>query len=166
MRNSRRPVFLVGFMGAGKSTAGAALARLIGWEFLDLDDLIVAEDGRTILRIFEESGEAYFRGLERRLISGLRDRERIVVACGGGTYVPEASRALIDAIGRAVWIEVPLEEAIARCGGGPARPLLRDRSQAEALYRSRLPAYRLAPIRVDGAGLGPGDVAERIAGRL
>jgi shikimate kinase len=166
MRDPLRPVFLVGFMGVGKTTVGGALARLLGWEFLDVDDLIVAADGRTIARIFEETGEAYFRGLERRLIAGLRGRERIVVACGGGTYAQEASRAIIDAIGRAVWIEVPIEDAMARCVGGPARPLLRDRAQAEALYRARLPAYRLAPIHVDGTGLDPEAIAERIAGRI
>lgn len=166
MRDPRRPVFLVGFMGAGKTTVGAALARLLGWEFIDLDELIVAEDGRTIPRIFEEEGEAFFRRLERHLIAALRGRDRIVVACGGGTYAQEESRALIDTIGRAVWIQIPLDQAIARCGEGPARPLLGDRPRAEALYRSRLPAYRSAPIRVDGAGLQPEEIAERIAGRI
>ncbi len=163
MRDPRKPVFLVGFMGAGKTTVGRALARLIGWDFVDLDELAVAADGRTIPRIFEADGEAFFRRLEGRLIAELRDRSRIVVACGGGTYVQESNRVLIDQIGRAVWIHVPVEQALARCDGSPARPLLKDRAQAEALYRSRLAAYRLAPIRVDAAGLAPEEVAERIA---
>ena len=166
MRDSRTPVFLVGFMGAGKTTVGRALGRLLGWDFLDLDAVIVGEDGRSITRIFAEDGEAYFRGLEARALASLSGRVRLVIACGGGTYAHEPCRALIDQIGRAAWIHVPLNEALERCGESPARPLLKDPVQADALYRARLASYRLAPLHVDAAGLGPDEVAERIARQL
>lgn len=160
-------VFLVGFMGAGKTTVGRILARLLGWDFADLDDLIVQAEGRGIPDIFAREGETYFRRLERGILASLRGRTRLVVACGGGTYANEESRLLIDRMGRAVWIQVPLRQALARCAsGGMERPLLQDEAQAEALYRRRLPSYRSAGLHVDADGLTAEEVAERIAGML
>lgn len=153
-------------MGAGKSTAGRALARRLGWDFLDLDEEIEAAEKRTITRIFAEEGEAYFRRQEAALLARLRGRVRLVVACGGGTYAQEKSRLLIDRIGLAVWIHVPLQEALRRCGPGIDRPLFKDAAQAEALYLKRLPSYRAAALRVDAAGLGPEQIAMRIAESL
>ncbi len=162
MKQVRGPVFLVGFMGAGKTTAGKALARLLGWDFVDLDELIVDTEGRSIPEIFKQSGEPHFRSLEAQILASLRGRSRLVVACGGGTYAQDGIRALIDGMGRAVWLQVPLPQALARCEKGPGRPLLKTDAQAETLYRSRLPAYRAAPLRVDVEGLSPEQVAERI----
>ena len=159
-------VFLVGFMGAGKSSVGKVLARLIGWDFVDLDELIVASERRGIPEIFAREGEAYFRRVERGILASLRGRTRLIVACGGGTYENEESRLLIDRMGRAVWIQVPLRQALARCTGGEERPLLKDDAQAEALYRRRLPTYRAAGLHVDADGLSAEEVAERIAGML
>jgi len=159
-------VFLVGFMGAGKTTVGRILARLLGWDFVDLDEIIVTAEGRGIPAIFAQEGEAYFRRLERGVLASLRGRTRLVVACGGGTYANDESRLLIDRMGRAVWVQVPLHQALARCPPGDERPLLKDEFQAEALYRRRLPAYRAAGLHVDADGLTAEEVAERIAGML
>jgi len=166
MTAATAPIFLVGFMGTGKSTTGQALARLLGWDFIDLDEQIVAAEGRSIQRIFAEQGEAYFRGREADLLASLRGRSRLVVACGGGTYAQESGRRLIDAIGRAVWLQLPLQQALERCQDGAVRPLLRSRAEAEALYRRRLPSYRAAPLNVDVEGLSPEAAAERIANLL
>jgi shikimate kinase len=159
-------LFLVGFMGAGKTTVGRILARLLGWDFVDLDEIIVKAEGRGIPAIFAQEGETYFRRLERGVLASLRGRTRLVVACGGGTYANDESRLLIDRMGRAVWVQVPLHQALARCPPGDERPLLQDESQAEALYRRRLPAYRAAGLHVDADGLTAEEVAERIAGML
>ena len=159
-------VFLVGFMGAGKTTVGRILARLLGWDFVDLDEIIVKAEGRGIPAIFAQDGETYFRRLERGVLATLRGRTRLVVACGGGTYANDESRLLIDRMGRAVWVQVPLHQALARCPPGDERPLLQDEAQAEALYRRRLPAYRAAGLHVDADGLTAEEVAERIAGML
>ena len=166
MKAARGPVFLVGFMGAGKTTTGKALARLTGWDFVDLDELIVETEKTSIPEIFRRHGEPHFRRVEAAILASLRGRRKLVVACGGGTYAQDESRALIDAMGKAVWLRVPLSRALARCESGPARPLLRDAVQAEALYRARLPAYRAAPLRIDVEGLAPEQVAERIAALL
>ena len=133
---------------------------------MDLDELIVAADRRGIPEIFAQEGEAYFRRLERGILASLRGRTRLVVACGGGTYANEESRLLIDRMGRAAWIQVPLRQALGRCAGGEGRPLLQDDAQAEALYRRRLPSYRAAGLHVDADGLTAEEVAERIAGLL
>lgn len=166
MDRRRAPVFLVGFMGAGKTTIGRVLGPRLGREFIDLDDRIVAEDGRAIARILKESGEPFFRDLETRLLAGLRGRPDLVVACGGGTYAHTASRAIIDELGTAIWIQAPLAVMLSRCAGGSDRPLLGGPDEAEALYVRRLPAYRAAPLRIDVDGLTPEEAAERIAARL
>ena len=160
------PVFLIGFMGAGKTTVGRLLARLLGWDFVDLDEQIVANERRSIPQIFARDGEAYFRRLETEILASLRGRARLVVACGGGTYAHEDSRRLIDRMGCAVWIQVPIALAWRRCAGAAGRPLLKGEVQAEALYRKRLPSYRAAAIHVDAEGLTAEEVAERIAGML
>ena len=159
-------VFLIGFMGAGKTTVGRHLARLMGWDFTDLDEEIVGTERRGIPQIFAQEGEVYFRRRETEFLASLRGRTRLVVACGGGTYAHEDNRRLIDQMGRAVWIRLPLEVALRRCAGGSGRPLLQDENQAEALYRRRLPSYRAAALHVDAGGLSPEEVAERIAGLL
>ena len=159
-------VFLIGFMGAGKTTVGRVLARIMGWDFVDLDEEIVGAEHRSIPQIFAREGEAYFRRREAELLAALRGRTRMVVACGGGTYAHEENRRLIDGMGRSVWIRLPLEVALRRCAGGASRPLLKDESQAEALYRLRLPCYQEAALQVDAAGLSAEETAERIAGLL
>jgi len=166
MVEGRDTVFLVGFMGAGKSTVGRALAGLLGRVFIDLDDRLVAIEGRSIVAILEDSGERYFREREREVLAAIERRPPSVVACGGGTYAHEPSRRAIDAAGVAVWLQVPLDVALARCGAGAGRPLLRGPEQARALYQARLPAYRLAPLHVDVEGLTPEEAAERIAALL
>ena len=159
-------VFLVGFMGVGKTTTGRLLAPILGCDFLDLDDLIVAADGRPIPRILAESGEPFFRETERRLLAELDRDQPLVVACGGGTYAHAPSRRVIDAAGTAVWLQLPLVIALERCGAGEGRPLLRDPEQARALYAARLPAYRAAALHVDVEGLTPDEAAARVAERL
>ena len=162
MADQDDPIILIGFMGAGKSVSGAALARRLGWEFVDLDQLVTDREKRSITEIFSHDGEAGFRQAEFRALDFLQGRRRLVIACGGGTYAQPEGRARIDAMGRAVWIDIPLKTSSERCGSGAARPLLRDEAQIEALYRSRLPAYRGAPYRVDAADATPEEIAGRI----
>ena len=165
-RGRQDPIFLVGFMGSGKTTTGRALAMLLGWEFVDLDERIVESEGRDIAAILRERGEPYFRQLEWRLLESMRGRPRVVVACGGGTYAHPPSHDSIDGMGTAVWLQLPIQTALQRCEVGRARPLLQGPAQAKALYRRRLPAYRSAPLHVDVEGLSPDEAAARIAARL
>lgn len=160
-------VFLTGFMGAGKTAVGERLAERLAVPFVDLDREIEARAGMSIRQMFETQGEPAFRQLEREtlraVIAALPDA---VVATGGGTFTFEANARLMGDNGMSVFLNPAFSTIVARIGGlGKAdRPLFRDETQALALYRERLPAYRRADLTVDvGAGEGPQEVAARIA---
>ena len=91
MGEPRGPIFLVGFMGTGKTTIGGALARLLRWDFVDMDARIAEQERRSISSIFGQEGEAYFRRLEIGVLESLRGRLRLVVACGGGIYAQSSA---------------------------------------------------------------------------
>ena len=154
-------IFLVGFMGAGKTTAGKALARRLGYEFRDLDEIIQAKNGRSVRTIFAELGEDMFRRLEAEALESCRDLSRAVVALGGGAYVSEENRALLRELGTTIWIDSPLEVCLSRVGSDPERPLLGNRSEMIDLLNRRKPAYSCADHTVPG-GLTPTQVASAI----
>ena len=160
------PIFLVGFMGAGKSVTGEVLALRLGWDFIDLDQLVVETERRSIAEVFAQDGEEGFRLAELRALDALQGRRRLVVACGGGTYALPEGRRRIDVMGRAVWIDVPLRLSVERCISGPVRPLLQNDAQVESLYRARLPAYRRAPYRIEAANATPEEIAGRVIALL
>ena len=166
--NDSELVVLVGFMGAGKSTVGRELARVLNWSFYDLDALIEGRTGKTVAAFFAEQGEPAYRKLEaqslRELFQTLED-EPAVVALGGGAFVQETNRQIIrDHSASVVYLDVGLEEALRRCASAPGyRPLLQDRDQATLLYEERLPFYRTADLEVRTDGKMPLDVAQEIA---
>ena len=148
-----RPIVLVGLMGAGKSTVGRRLATILGRSFIDTDDAIEQAAALSISEIFSAFGEDYFRDGERRVIARLIEEGHGVIATGGGAFVNADTRALILKRALAVWIDCDLETLVRRTGRRDHRPLLRD-GDPEAilgrLMRERAPAYREAPIRVEG----------------
>ncbi|HEV8336982.1 MAG TPA: shikimate kinase [Candidatus Polarisedimenticolia bacterium] len=161
-RTAAGQVYLVGFMGAGKTTAGRHLSSLLGWEFADLDEMICLGEGRSIPEIFREKGEPHFRLREREALIAVTAIPRLVVATGGGTYVAEENRNLVEAAGWSVWLQVSLAEALRRAAGGEARPLMASRAEVEGLFRFRQEFYRCARLRIDTERLPPGKVAPAI----
>jgi shikimate kinase len=155
-------IYLVGFMGAGKTTAGRHLAVLLGWGFADLDEVLCRREGKGIPEIFRDSGEPYFRRIEREVLISMTRLPRTVVATGGGTYVAEENRNLVEAAGWSVWLQVSLSEALRRCGGGPERPMLGARSDVEEVFRHRQEYYRCARTTVATDGISAELTAERI----
>jgi shikimate kinase len=158
-------LILTGFMGAGKSTVGAILARDLGWRFLDLDDVIETNSHRTIAEIFREYGEAEFRRRERQAVQQVNDEEEIVLALGGGTVEDESSRSLlIHSPGNClVFLHAELPDLLARCTvEGKVRPLLAAPEVLEARHTLRLPHYRAAHVTVTTTGLAPREVADRV----
>ena len=160
-------VFLVGFMGAGKTTAGKALARLLGWDFVDLDDLIVEAEKRSIPRIFAEDGEAHFRRLERDAVEEACAVPDAVIATGGGTLLDPDNRRRLVGAGPVVCLTASAEEIARRVGDVPSRPLLAghngDRlARIRSLLDERAPVYALATHTVDTSGLSVEQVAERV----
>ena len=155
-------IYLVGFMAAGKTTVARSLAERLGWRAEDIDELIEARERRTVADIFARSGEPYFRTLERDVLRLLLPLRHVVVATGGGTFMDPDNRVAINMDGVSVWLDVPLDELVARLPADGRRPLAADRAQMERLYAIRQAAYANAQIRVDARGAHPEAVAERI----
>jgi shikimate kinase len=143
-------IYLVGFMGAGKTTVARALGRRLGWRVEDIDDRIETRERRSVATIFAQNGEAYFRQQERQVLSDLLTQRQIVVATGGGTFAEPDNRALMLADGAVVWIDVPLTRVFERVPADGRRPLAADRVQMEQLYARRRLAYAEAHVRIDG----------------
>lgn len=161
-------VFLVGFMGAGKSTVGRALGVRLGVPFVDLDEAFEALSGLTVRAAFEERGEAWFREREAELLRGIEALPDAVVALGGGTYTFPENRAVVQRAGRSLFLDVPFDVIAARLGAKAAdRPLFRSVEEARALYDARLASYKLCdrilPLQGDE---GVDAVVERIVGAL
>ena len=161
-------VVLIGLMGAGKSSVGRRLAEVLGAEFRDSDDEIVAAAGMDIPDIFAEMGEAEFRQGERRVIARLLEGPAHVLATGGGAFMNAETRALIAARAVSVWIRADLDTLVERTGRKDTRPLLRDGDPRAILARlmvERHPVYAEADITVDSAqgGLHDDVVADIIA---
>ena len=154
-------VYLVGFMGAGKTTVARALGRRLGWRIEDIDERIEARERRTVAAIFAQQGEPYFRQQERQILGELLPERQVIVATGGGTFAEADNRALMLADGGVVWLDVPLPQIMERVPADGRRPLAADRVQMEQLYARRRLAYAEAHVRVDATRPVP-EVVERL----
>lgn len=154
-------LYLVGFMGAGKTTVARILGRRLGWRVEDIDQRIEARERKAISAIFAQQGEPYFRQLERQALSELLPERNVIVATGGGTFVEPDNRALMLADGAVAWLDVPLERVMQRVPADGRRPLASDRAQMEMLYTRRRLAYAEAHVRID-AGRPIPEVVERL----
>jgi shikimate kinase len=161
-------VILVGFMGAGKSTVGRALARRLGRCFVETDDIIAAREGCPIPEIFRRDGEARFRQLEGETLEALALKSRDVVATGGGLPCRAGRMARLRELGTVIWLKGDLEVTLERARRTGARPMLAGRApeDIEALYRQREPYYREAHLTVDTTGLTVDQVVARIGALL
>jgi shikimate kinase len=169
-------VFLVGFMGAGKSSVGRALGQRLNWIFEDLDDRIEAREGRKVAEIFRDSGESEFRRAEhgalQHVLKELRGGGARVVAVGGGAFVQQPNAALLKASGMpTVFLDAPVEELWQRCctqasEAGTDRPLLRDIEQFCRLYKTRRTGYSKASLKVQTGSRPVETIAAEIAKKL
>lgn len=153
-------IYLVGFMGAGKSSLARELGQRLGWRVEDVDDGIEQRERRTISEIFAVSGESHFRMVERGVVRDLLPLRQTVVATGGGTFMDTDSRAAILADGAVFWIDVPLQVLLDRIPLDGSRPLAPNRIQMEQLYLMRIAAYAQAHVRLDAAGQSIGQLAQ------
>lgn len=161
-----RHVFLVGFMGAGKSSVARIVAERLGRPFIDLDAEIEHDAGTTIPVIFAEQGEDAFRALETEHLRALEEAPASIVACGGGIVVRPDNRALLGELGEVVYLQVDAAEALARIGDAATRPLLAGQGGplvATALLQAREVLYRsVADASVQTVGRTPAEVAEDV----
>ena len=168
-------VFLVGFMGAGKSSVGAALGRRLNWIFEDLDDRIERRERRTVAQIFRESGEPAFRRAERSalqdVLEGIHDQAR-VVALGGGAFVQGSNAELLRSSGvPIIFLDAPVEELWERCcreanEAAAERPLLRSLDHFRELHEKRRPQYCEASLTIETGGRTVDEIADEIAAKL
>jgi shikimate kinase len=152
-------IYLVGFMGAGKSSVARALGKRLDWKVEDIDARIERTERRDIPTIFRIEGEPYFRAREREALISLLPERGTVVASGGGTFADASNRELMLRDGAVIWLDAPLETVLKRIPLDGRRPLAADRVGMEQLYNQRLAAYRLAHLRVDA---GRGSVEELV----
>lgn len=150
-------IYLVGFMGSGKTTIGRMYAEEIGWRFADLDDDIEAEQKASISDLFARVGEEQFRRVEseaiRRRINLICRGLPTVLALGGGAFTCEENVALLNDHGTTVWLDVPFEVVRMRVAGSDHRPLARDLERFERLYKERRVLYARADhhVKIPGA---------------
>ena len=155
-------VYLVGFMGAGKTTVGRALAKRLDWSVEDIDERIQTRERRDIPTIFRQDGEPYFRAAEQQEVITLLPLRGVVVATGGGTVVDPVTRELMLRDGAVVWLDVPLAILLERVPLDGSRPMAADRIAMERLYNQRVMAYSCAHLRLDAGRTSVEDLVDQI----
>lgn len=164
-------IALTGFMGAGKSSVGKALAAGLGWPFFDLDEQIERRLRSSIEDLFRTQGEPAFRQIETQTLQAVLNlaETSFVLALGGGTFVqPQNTDLLVERSVTVVYLDAPLDLLIQRCcvTEGATRPLASDPSAFVRLYHERLPRYHKADVVVPCGGKTIDQVAEEIARSL
>ncbi|WP_325166402.1 shikimate kinase [Thermohalobaculum xanthum] len=166
----RRPIVLIGLMGAGKSSVGQRLAERLGVPFADSDAEIERAAAMSIAEIFERYGEPHFRDGERRVIARLLQEPPMVLATGGGAFMNPETRALIAQGATSVWLKAGLDLLVSRTAGRTHRPLLNRGNPRETLarlIRDRYPVYAEAAVTVESeAGFTHDEMASRIIAAL
>ena len=162
---------LVGFMGAGKSSVGAALSHRLGWPFEDLDERIQAREQRSIEQIFRQSGESAFRLLEHAALRSLVNEvgtSAKVVALGGGAFAQANNADLLEEAGwSTIFLDAPVDELFRRCQQQQLeRPLRGDVKEFHRLYNDRRPCYLKARFRIETAGKDVEEVAAEVIAHL
>jgi shikimate kinase len=155
-------VYLVGFMGAGKSTVARALARRLHWTTGDIDERIEKRERRDIPTIFRQDGEPYFRSIEQEELIALLPVRGTVVATGGGTIVNPIAREMMLRDGAVIWLDAPFATVLERVPLDGRRPLAADRIEMESLYNQRLMAYSRAHLRLDAGKSSVEDLVDQI----
>lgn len=156
----KRPVFFVGFMGAGKSTIARRLARRFHILSVDVDTLIERTARKKTAEIFAESGEDGFRALEHQILEEVTALDPCFVSCGGGIVKLKSNRDLLKQAGFVVYLKVDVDEAVSRISDPSTRPLLNDLDDARALNKQRMKLYHeVADVTLNTAGKTSGHVA-------
>ena len=146
-------LYLMGFMGSGKTTIGRLLAERLGWNFVDIDEDIEAAERRSIAEIFDTVGEEAFRRIERdaieRRVRAVACGSPTVMALGGGAATQPANVELIETHGVSIWLSCPFDTVVRRVGQDTARPLARDLKKFEELFYARQEVYGRATFRIE-----------------
>ncbi len=158
---------LAGFMGTGKSTVGALLARRMNWRFVDTDALVESEEGISISELFATHGEATFRSIERRVCLYAASQSYVVISTGGGALLEMESRLALEGSAVIVLLTCARDLLVERLQGSALRgerPMLAEKftQRIDELLKTREPLYSSIPLQVDTTRLAPGEVAELV----
>ena len=165
-------IFLLGFMGAGKSAVGKALAAKLNRRFIDTDDLIESKFGKSINSIFEDDGEEFFRDLESSALEESVMQTDAVISCGGGIILLEKNRETIRKSGTSLFLNASPDLLLSRLKNQKERPLINGYRGEEKLEKikellsERLPLYLKADFKFDSGGKSPESLAEEIILKL
>jgi len=165
----KQNIYLVGFMGTGKSTIGKELARLLGRKFLDMDLVIERRLGMTVSEIFEKRGQEFFREEEKKLAFELVQAGNQVISTGGGTIANEDIKAAFKRSGLLICLFAEKNNLISRLQRTDKRPLLKGESiekRVETLLEERKELYDKIPFRVNTTNLSPKEAAVKIVNLL
>jgi len=165
MSPPEKPLVLIGMMGAGKSTIGRLLAKVLGRDFSDCDRQVEIRAEKPIAEIFEQEREGGFRALESQVMAELLSQENTVIAAGGGAFLDKDLRTSVLDNAISIWLKDTPEEMFERAIGGGARPLLKADNPRQVfldLYNARKKTYALADITIECEGASPGEVVEMI----
>ncbi|MDD4980280.1 MAG: shikimate kinase [Candidatus Omnitrophica bacterium] len=158
-------IYLVGFMGTGKTTIGRQLAKKKKWQFVDLDDLIELKEKKTISAIFAQDGEPYFRKVEKKVLQAVAKEKKFVVACGGGVVLDKDNIKVMKKAGLIICLSALPEVILKRTSSYRHRPLLNvanPKRQIELLLKLRAPYYAQAHKTIDTSKLSIKEVADKI----
>lgn len=157
-------IVLIGFMGSGKTSVAPRLARRLGLQAVEMDDLIVERAGKSIADIFADGGEAAFRDLEAKVGQELRDCDDVVISTGGGVVTNDKLMAALAASAVVIHLAVPFKIALRRATSvGGNRPLLNDPAETQALYETRKPFYnKYAALHITTNDRSVDEVVEEI----
>jgi shikimate kinase len=154
--SEKQNVILCGFMATGKTSVGKRLAAALGYNFLDMDVVIEAEQGISIPQIFASRGEPAFRELESRMVERIAAQSGYVIATGGGTVVNPRNMEILKRAGIVVNLTADVPTILKRVGSGDDRPMLHAADREErirSLLEQRAPAYAQADFSVDTSSL-------------
>lgn len=168
--SNKQLIFLVGFMGCGKSTLGKKVAQKTGYSFIDLDELIVKKTGMSISNYFETFGESSFRELERKVLHNFQNTSNAIIATGGGTPCYFDNMDWMNEHGKTIYLKMSPKALLSRLSQKEVetRPLLKGKSTAELLefittkLEERTPFYSRAKIVYDGLQSTPKDLIKQI----
>ncbi|MGE5279344.1 MAG: shikimate kinase [Deltaproteobacteria bacterium] len=158
-------LYIIGFMGTGKTSAGQLVAQWMGLEFVDMDTLIVEREKRSIPEIFRDSGEPYFREVEKGIVAEMAKKTGLAVSCGGGTFVDPVNIDLMKKTGIVVCLTSRPETILERTRRYTQRPLLRvadPLARIKELLEARRPSYAQAHLTIDADRLTVEGTAQAI----
>lgn len=163
-------IFLIGFMGAGKSTVAQALNEKLKWDWVEMDEMIVQKQGMSIAEIFDEYGEFYFRNLESNILIELQKRKQIIVSCGGGAVMREDNVLHMKKNGRLVLLTAKPETIYKRVKNSTERPILNNNMNVDfisSLMEKRRQRYEdVADVIIATDGKDAAQICEEIIAKL